>query len=269
MIGAEIVVGWIFATPTHACDETLHSTDLDAIITEAHQHLEALDADSFQTAVQRARAVVACVKDPIPAGTVAALHRIVGIRAFSAREPLAEAAFAAARRIEPGYELPRAQFPPDSPLAEVYAAFDLDGLRTVVLDVPPNGWVTLDGRADLTLAPDLPVVYQHFIGGGTAVSSGYALPGEPIPGLTPAAPAARRKRRPGVPLAIAAGAAGLLGASTWGLAAHGRSRYLSLTDPVPDDQLAGLRTRTNALVLISGGSFAIGAALGVTSAAAW
>jgi hypothetical protein len=71
------------------------------------------------------------------------------------------------------------------------------------------------------------------------------------------------------PLVATTLGSGLAAAGLWGLALHGQGRYLDLEDPVPDERLDGLRSRTNALALASLGCATTAALTGALLAVRW
>jgi hypothetical protein len=277
-----VLWGWFAgsAGTAAACDGTRPVAEVAATLAEADRALVQLDAAAFGEATSRAADLVPCLGEPIPSPVAAALHRAMGLRAFGGRDPLAPAAFAAARRLEPGAVYPSPAVPEASPVNEAWRAVTQETLTVVTLPTPADGWVALDGVRTLQRVAELPVVFQQVATDGRTVTSAYLLPGEapppyPVAPVVPAIPApplvlgsapthpARKS------LAWVTAGTGVGAAALWGLAAHGHARYVDLDDPVPDARLDGLRTRTNALAV---GSFTSGVACtvsGVLLAATW
>lgn len=244
-----------------ACDGHEDLSALSTALLDADRSLGLLDSARFEAAVDRAGMLLGCLHEPVSPAVAASLHRAIGVRAFGDRDPLAGPAFAAARRIEPAARLSLSLFPPESPVHDTWSAIPLDSLKTEPLPSPAEGRITLDGLVAVDRVVGLPVVFQRSAADGTVVETVYLLPGDPPPPYptgrvarvrstvertTASSPTAGDGH---APLLATAAASGVAAASLWGLAVHGRSRYVDLDDPVPDPELDGLRTRTNALAL--------------------
>lgn len=248
------------------CDRGVPVSEVLDALDAAETALLALDVEGFRAGLARAEAILPCVRDRLEPSVIAEVHRLWGLRAFGDRDPLAPAAFAAARRLEPAWRFPEALIPTGSPVLEAYTALDPSDRATLPLDPPAHGELLVDGRAQLERPQDWPVLVQHLTPEGVGFTA-YLRPGAPLPAYEVARPlAATRRNR----LAVGAGSALLLGGALYGLALHGHARYLDVEDrPVPDYRLPGLRTRTNALVVASAVTTLAAAGTGVAVAMAW
>lgn len=253
------------------CDRGVPVDEVLDALDAAETALLALDVDAFRARLEQAEAILPCVRERLEPSVVAEVHRLWGLRAFGERDPLASAAFAAARRLEPAGRFPEALIPTGSPVLEAYTAIDPSARATVPLDRPAQGELLVDGRPELERPRDWPVLVQHLHPEGLGFTA-YLRPGAPLPAYEierrplGATPAARRRGR----LVAGAGSALLVGGALYGLALHGHARYLDVERrPVPDHRLPGLRTRTNALVVASAVSTVAAAGTGVAVAMAW
>lgn len=246
---------------------------LAAAVADADAALHALDGPWFGVALDAVRARVACLDAPIQPPLAAAVHRLIAVDAVGRHDPLAELAFAAARRIDPAHPPDPALFPPGSPVDTAWQAVDPASIRVELIADPGPGWLALDGTRASARPIGLPTLAQRIGPDGAVVASAYVLPGAPLPAVPapppveapPPAPITDRRRHPArIALATATASAGAAAATTLGLAAHGRARYLDLDRPVPDAELDGLRARTNAL----GGAWVASATVCAASALA-
>lgn len=248
----------LLSTSAGACTGTVELAALTTALQQAEEALSVLDIAGFKAAATQADDLLACVGEPVPRHVAAQLHRMVGLRAFGERDPSASGAFAAARQIEPAYSFPRSLVPKGSPVFDAWSAIPLDAITTTPIPPPAEGWIELDGRSGAARADTLPAVFQRFDGDGAVAASGYLSPQEPLPPYVVALPGAvptsmaptetpHLWRRARVPLAIVSSGSAVVGGTLWGLSVQGRARYLNTDDPVADDDLAALRSRTNAL----------------------
>jgi hypothetical protein len=262
------IVIWLVLGVALACELPSSPAELDEALAQADQALAMLDVASFEAAAQTALDKLLCLDEPLSPEQSAVVHRVVGLRAFGRREPLAPAAFAAARRAAPEVPLPQALFPADSPVNNAWSALPLDGLQVQELPAPEQGWLVLDGVRTQQKAAGLPVVLQWVREDGTIGLSRYLVQDDPQ-GLYPMAGDPRPVPRARAPLAAATLSTGTIAAALWGLSLHGHARYLDRDRPVSDDRLDGLRNRTNTLAVVSAGSAAVCAVTGVLLVVTW
>ncbi|MEQ1568536.1 MAG: hypothetical protein ABMA64_23060 [Myxococcota bacterium] len=239
---------------------------LQEALEAADRALAVLDVPAFDVAVERALTELPCVEAPIDPALAAAVHEVVGLRAFGRRDPSAAAAFAAARRTDPSRPPPSERFPA---VGEAWGALSVGDVPTEPLPAPAEGWLAVDGARATERPAGLPVVLQWFHADGTVGGAAYVWAGGAAD-LYPAAPSVEPPERRGrTALAWTTAAAGGVAVTTWGLSLAGRARYLDLDRPVPDAELDGLRARTNGLALTSGGAAAVCLASGIALAVAW
>lgn len=270
-----LAVGSFFALLPRAagasCDRDVPKAEVLDRLDRAETALLELDVEGFRARMAEAEALLPCVRERLEPSVVAELHRLWGLRAFGDRDPLAPAAFAAARRLEPAYRFPETLIPTGSPVLEAYAALDPSERATTPLPPPARGELLVDGRPELERPADWPVLVQH-LDPESAGFTAWLMPGSPVPAYDTAGPLAARdpgaRRR--LRLAAGAGSALVVGGVLYGFALHGHARYLDVDHrPVADDRLPGLRARTNALVVASAVSTLAAAGAGVAVAMSW
>jgi hypothetical protein len=205
-----------------------------------------------------------CLMEAVPAGTVADLHRTLGLRAFGDRDPDgASREFAAARLVEPGYRLGPLIAPPGHPITDAYVALDLKDQSWAAFAESPTGTILVNGTSSRRRPRDLPVLLQVVNYDGHIEHSLYLRPTDAVPVWLVEAPDwvgkgnAHRLRRATLQAAAAtAAASGVL----YVLAARTEARYLD--DGTPYAQLESLRARANTLTLASGTAGAVAVVAG-------
>ncbi len=269
------------AAPARAlpdCPQPSDTAQLQVALSDAEAAF-GQSAAVFAPAMLQVAALLPCLADPLPSQQAAQLHRIVGLSSAVAGDTdRAQAAFAAARAIQPDYRLPALLAPQDGPVAQAYQAAPAESGALEPLPDVAAGQLRVDGRVAAQRSLQRPAAIQRLDGQGAVACTAYLWPAEALPScLLPKPPAA-------VPLALEppeaarasltrrSGVSGpwLVGA---GLAAAAAGTCLALSlvsadafwDPAtPHDQLDALRTRTNGLAAgaAGAGALALGSGLG-------
>lgn len=255
---------------------------LDQAFADTMAAFEAMDAAALTAARTRAEETLGCVEVPIPATTVASVHRIEGIAAFLARDVEASGRyFHAAVAADRGYQFPVKLVPAGHPMQKIYtaAAAQMDGpIESVTV---PRGYALwVDGREAGTRPLDRPAVLQLVADEKAAwtgyVAAGAGLPTWDVPVIAPvveeappdprsdAEPEPQARSRMTGPLALASIGALATSAASYAVASGHRNRF---DDPAtPYDEIEGLQGKTNTWMSMSIATGVVGVGLGVTSA---
>ncbi len=273
-----------FASP---CSSPTTTADVALSLEAAEAAFGQLDGMGFLTEIERAVDALPCVTDPVSRSLAARLHRTVGFKAFLQEDEAGAAlAFAAARAIQPAYQLPTTLVPPDHPVRLLYEAQDTAIGATTALPPPAGGSLLVDGREVDLLPSETDAILQVVSDAGAVqltalVEAGASPPQypievpepaqvaaasepEPVPVAEPAAPAEEPAEAPSMgkgPLLGAVGV-GVLAGAAYGTAYFLKQTwYLAAEDA---DTADSRRTVVNGTVIGSGVLGAAAIALGAT-----
>jgi len=251
------------------CEASTTVVDIQARLAQAESALAALDAQAFRSHVDGTGLLLPCLGELVSPRLAANLHRLVGVRAFGDRDPIAERAFAAARHIEPNYQFSLSLIPDGNPVRDAYDQVEFNKRSTLPVDRPRVGQILVDGSPAEQRPLSWPALVQWVDDDQTVQFSDYILPGQPLPDYPRWEVQQEQGRAPVGLLATSVGL-GVVSASLYGVALAEQARYKdTVNDPLPTDQLDGLRRSTNGLVLASalGATAALGT--GVAVIVAW
>lgn len=233
---------------------------VDAALAAADTAWDQLDRDLLGRAAADARALTACLSEPLPVATVARLHRVQAFAAFVAGdEARARAAVAAARAVDPEGAFPPALVPAGHPLRALFV--DSPPAAPLPVPTPARGDVVVDGVPDVGRPPARATVV--WVADGVVIGpSAYLWPEDPLPGypVLPAPPAAASARSPRAGLLVGAGAGALTSVTLAVLAGTTEAAWRTTTDL---DEEARLYRRNHTLVGLSVGTGAV--SLGVAA----
>jgi hypothetical protein len=257
-----------------ACPST--SAVLNATLEHAESAFVELDASRLRSDAGDVTREALCLSDRPGRGTIARLHRVVGLAAFIDQDDeRARSAFAAAKLIEPEYRFPAELVPDGTPAAELYASASATPAATAPIPAPRDGRVEIDGEPASARATDRPALALIVGADGAVVASAYVWPADPLPSYEVAQPQLAQRPAPGArrgpnrPLLAVAGASLLAAGAVYGanLAVH--AGYDDLDPYSPEGQR--LRTKNNALVITDAalGVVVIGAGVGAVIAGRW
>ncbi len=233
-----------------------------------------MDSTGFKTATTDAEAEAACLTDTVPAGVVARLHRVLGLRAFvDGDEAGARTAFAAARAIEPDYVFPDAMVPADHPVRQLYNQAAGAFSATSVVPTPATGHLEFDGTAGARRPSERPTLALLVQPTGAVKSSAYLWPGDPIfsyaastgavaSTVTVPPKATSAHHGPNLPLTIVAGVALAAGGVCYGLADASFNDFKG-SQSHDYTTLEAKRSKTNTLFFTSVGAGVVGLGTGV------
>ncbi len=256
------------AGPT--CVGTTTVADFSAASAAGEAAFADLDSEALGRAQAAGAHALTCLADPVGTKDAAAFHRMIGLAAFT-RHDLADARseFHAARRLEPGYQIPESVAPPGHPLVAIYdesATADEGDLQAV--QASGGGWIVVDGVRGSPRPIGVSVILQRFDALGKLENSVYLPAKASLPSWALPPKAVSRK---GLHTGLIAGTAGaaVAGGVTYGLALAAHGQFEDLQNPVPDSELPGLQSRANALTYASVGIGVVGLALGSITVFTW
>lgn len=268
-----IWVLWTLATGHAACPATVADLRDDAGRSEVA--FAAAAGSDFAAAVSDLRADLGCLTDALGPADVAVVHRIEALSAFLAGDHDAVvASFAAARRIEPGWQLPTSLALDDHPLRR---DFDRAGSVAVPARAPvPTmavGWLRVDGVQAGDVPVAVPFVLQQFDAAGAVAWSGLVPVGGALPTWAPAPmprspspspvpvplpPVAEHPHAGRVPLLVGAGLAAVAsGLSGW-QASRETARFWDPATPSAEIDRHADRANRWILVSVAAGGVAVG-----------
>jgi len=280
----------------HAIDCEKPSTLLDFqhAATRGETAFAGMDIEGLVAARDLAASHLECVQEPVTPEVAAAFHRLMAIVAFTEQDldaVLAE--FHAARRLQPGYQIPEEVAPQGHPLIRLYE----DSVSAAEGDLSPvnppvGGWVSVDGVRGAPVPTGISTIVQAFESDQTLVETVWYLPGEELPswGPDPALASAGTSQGLGRGLKLGATGASLLAG---GVMMYGAwrsncqfwytdsgfvsdyedrcSRFSGSFEPIADDgeSLKKQKNQTNALYFSSIGAGVLGVGLGIVTVIQW
>lgn len=253
-----------------SCVGTTTVADFAAASAAGEAAFADLDSDALAKAQVAGARALTCLAAPVGTRDAAAFHRMIGLAAFT-RHNLADARseFHAARRLEPGYQIPENVAPPGHPLVALYdesATADEGELQAV--QASGGGWIVVDGVRGSPRPVGVSVILQRFDALGKLEASVYLPAKASLPAWAVPPKAVTRKGLHGGLIAATAGTA-VAGGVTYGLALAAHGQFENLNNPVPDSELPGLQSRANTLTYASIGIGVVGLALGSITILSW
>ncbi len=226
-----------------------------------------MDVSGLLVARDQATAALPCLQEPIGLSDAAAFHRMNALVAFTAQNKgWALAEFHAARRLEPGYVIPREVAPSGHRLVRLYEdALSADEGEPEAVNPPLGGHVAVDGVPGAPRPGDISAVLQVFDADDTLTETVYLLPGDELPSWGP--PPVTLADQVRLPLSITGGAALLASGAFTALAL--RNAELHATEMESLEDLATYRQRTNSFTWAALGAGGAGLVLGTTVALTW
>lgn len=231
----------------------------------------AMDLPGLTEAREQALAVLPCLTEDVTLNQAAAFHRLMALAAFTAgdqEQVLGE--FHAARRLEPGYQMPETVAPAGHPLMNLYEASLSTAEGELDPIIPPEGgWATADGVRGAARATGISSLVQVYNREGRLTETRFLLPGDPTPAWGPLPFERAQQHRRRVVLITATTASAIAAGTLYGLSVQQRTVFDDVDDPVTDSDLGSLRTRTNTLFFTSIGAGAAALGLGLTATFTW
>ncbi len=195
------------------CPQTTDTEDFLQSATEGERAFAAMDLPALRAARDEALRSLSCLGAKLTPRDAAAFHRMMALAAFTTGDRdqvLAE--FHAARRLEPGYEIPEAVAPVGHPLVQLYDLAVDAAEGTLEPPLPPlSGYVMVDGVRGAPRPNGISTVIQVY-DGEVLQETRLLMAGERMPswGPSPLEEHQRRRQRRAV-LVGAIGTAALAG----------------------------------------------------------
>ncbi len=206
----------------------------------------AMDLLALSEARQQALGGLPCLQEPVTTCEAAAFHRMMAMAAFtSGDEQGVLREFHAARRLEPGYQIPATVAPAGHPLVLLYersAAVEEGGLDPAI--PPRDGYVTVDGVRGAPRPNGISTIIQVFDDQAALQETLHLPPGEPLPAWGPLPVDGLRRQRRRVALLSSAGVSLAAAGALFGLAAYSEARFWDEENPVATSDLPSQRVRT-------------------------
>ncbi len=170
-----------------ACDQSSTLQDFQYAATLGERAFAGMDIDGLVRARDSAAQHLECVDQAVSADVAAAFHRLLAMVAFTEQDPSsALAEFHAARRLNPGYQIPEDVAPVGHPLITLYEQSLTAAVGELLPVNPPvNGWVTVDGIRGAPVPSGISTILQAFESNQTLVETVWHRPGEPVPSWGP------------------------------------------------------------------------------------
>ncbi|MDP2313552.1 MAG: hypothetical protein Q8P41_11650 [Pseudomonadota bacterium] len=276
-----------FSFAQAACPSRTTAADLASAVSAAEIAYVGMDLDAFRVAREQADAAIPCLVEILTPPDAAAWHRLAGLDAFVTQDTLRTlSAFRAAVSIQPAYKLPSTIAPEGNPLANVYAMAANQPMGAVAhLTTPAWTLAYVDGARAPARATQRQTLVQLATSDGEVLWSAVLLADAPAPdwsafqreaettavvtaststALPTAAPkATKKKHKPTLPIAIAAGGAAAASGVLYGLAASSRAEF---DDPSTSlDEVEGLAGTTNTLGYSAIGAGVVALGLGAVA----
>jgi hypothetical protein len=223
--------------------------------------------ESLLGAKHSAMTMLDCLDAPVGPMDAAAYHRLMALAAFATNRDLARLEFNAARRLEPGYNIPPEVAPAGHPLVLFYnesAMVDPGNLQVVY--PPSNTYVVVDGVRGAQRAQRVPVIVQLVSDEGQVLDTEYLLPNQLLPewSMDPLEiPTGTVTVRP--TLRWSAAATGLLGAGFYTAGVLTRNKLYNLENPVADTDVPAFKARANTFGGLGVGFAVVSVGLGSAS----
>ncbi len=261
------------------CEPPVPATEIVALVEQAEASV-GRDAVRFGAAAERIASDLPCIEDRIDSGLAARIHRVQGLQAFVAGSGQAAViAFAASRRLEPGYRFPASVFPGAHPVPGLWERAAEQSWEVRPVSVPAGSLLFFDGVVSDERPSSAPTILQHRDASGVIATTAYLWPDDDLPALAPMVAARRdwgpeehrivvpHQRRAHVPLVVGAGLSALAALGSYALAYNIAVDYRD--NPHSDAELEQLRSRANTLVYASAGLGGVAAISGLGAVIAW
>jgi hypothetical protein len=255
------------------CSEPTTVVDFLEAAEQGEAAFASMDLPALSTAREQGLALIPCLGEPLTPRDAAAFHRMMALAAFTSGDSAGVMReFHAARRLEPGYQIPVGVAPSGHPLVQLYEQSTAVEEGELEPAIPPRGgWVGVDGVRGAPRPAGISAVVQVFDQGDALHRSLYLLPDEPLPVWGPLPiDALLRKRRRVVLVGISGGAVVASGVF-YGLAWRENQRFW---EPVREDSLdyadlEVIKLRANAFTATSLSCLGLAAGVGITTAVVW
>ncbi len=262
---------FIGAAQAEDCVAVTTLADFLAAAEQGETAFASMDLPGLREAREQGLALIPCLGEHVTPSEAASFHRMMALAAFTTGdEAQVLAEFHAARRLQPGYEIPETVAPEGHPLLDAYArSINADEGELEPTIPPEGGHVNVDGVRGAPRPNGISTLIQVYEADDQLDQTLYLLPGDPLRSFGPLPiDELQRERRRKVFIG-ATGVSAVAAAVLYGSARASYNSFWNTDDPLPDDELAGQRVQTNSLFYSSLGAAAVGVGLGVTTALVW
>lgn len=158
---AGFAVAMLLATPAWASCTDLGAADLARARVDAEAAIEGLEPDRLVAIADTLHADVRCVREPLTTHDIAALYRVLGFAAFVEDRDMARQWFAAARALDPDYQLPPVLLSERHPMRRLYDESTPQDVPRRPTPPPSVGLLRVDGVEATTVPEGRPYLLQH------------------------------------------------------------------------------------------------------------
>lgn len=248
------------------CEKPTTIAELMKISQDGEKAFAEMSLERLLTFSTRAKEIVVpCLSEKITTRDASAFHRLMALEAFTHNNKnRVVAEFHAARKLDPGYELPVDVAPEGHPLRALYdkSAFAEDGKLEVVFP-PEGGYVTVGGVRNAPRPEKTPAIVQAFDPFNKVLETRYLQPGETLPswgknpfGITAKDLGIDQRSAWVSPKTwyISAGVVALITGAVYGVAMYNKSQFQDTSKPdtpESDRKLQGYSDRANAFGVAS------------------
>jgi hypothetical protein len=255
------------------CAQRYGLGEVEAALAEAEAAYMAKDREGVHAKVMTAMERLACANEAVGPSAAARVHRAVGLDAFLSRDDArAREAFAAAKAVEPTYQLSPVLAPEGGALRTTYGAASA-GTGTTTLAPAEGVKVRVDGTSTNTRPTERPAVIQAFDGSNRVLDGGWyrgadaiTLPSAPVVAAVGPAPGPPKPKGPNRPFLYAAIGSAVAGGAMYAAAWAENDAY---TGSVPETESdASIRAANNGLTVgagIAGGAAVVTGVIAVVT----
>jgi hypothetical protein len=247
------------------CAEASTTVQLAATLDAAEAAWIGADEARFLLTMEEAVLQLPCVTDPVEPSLAARYHRDLGLWLFASQQPeLAQAAFAAARRVSPDQGLPLDMAPEGHPVRTIFVASSPD-TDLQPAPRPVGGQVLFDGSPG-DRPTQVNAIFQLEVDGSASLTQ-YLQPDSELPAYELWVPPPKRRPK-GWHYAVGAGA---LAVASGSMLLGARSSQASFREDPPgtQEELDALYGRNRALSTGSAILAGTAGALGVVAVFTW
>lgn len=259
-----------FADDAPVCVQPTTVADFLGVAQLGEQAFAGMNLPALSMARDLGLDVIPCLGEPITPRDAAAFHRMMALAAFTSGDSQGVMReFHAARRLEPGYQIPATVAPPGHSLVMLYERSVSAEEGELQPTIPPQGgWVGVDGVRGAPRPDGISTIVQVFDQADALQQSLYLLPEDPLPVWGPMPIDQLRRKRRRASLLIASGSALSTSVVFYGVAMRSKAEFWA-DQPRTYEEIVELRLRTNGLAWASLGTVFLAGGLGVTTAVLW
>lgn len=231
------------------CTDASESAAFEGHLLSAERAFADLDPEGFVAGLEAASLDLPCLNSVLTPEVAAHFHRLAGLHKFTSGERAEAAAYlSASRRIDPDGAFPQDMLPASHPVLDLYEQPEVDASLERTVPKPRSGSVYFDGERGRHRPATVPTIFQLTDESGTVASTTLLTPERSLPlyeGVS-------LRRQTSQVAAASSGGLLILSAVLYASARVTQNSFENEPN-LTVDELASLRTRTNALALSSYG----------------